>query len=226
MTTSFECPSCGAELEPPTTPAVSVTCHYCGTTVAVPQELRVQPAAPSAAPPNQPESVTINIRPPEEGRPQITLNVPPDELAQLEKVEAAMQTSRRARRGFLGCGGCGCFSLLLFLVTFGGFMIFVFGFSIKGSVLYQCAVQKAQSNADVIKLIGTSIKADTFAWINSYESSGSREAGHFTTRLSGSKGSGMLDVDGTRSGRSTDLDITFDSGGKTVRVNSGPAKCQ
>ncbi len=221
MTTAFECPSCGAELEPPTTPAVSVTCQYCGTTVAVPPELRVQPAAPA----NQPESVTINIRP-EEGRPQITVNVPPDELAQLEKIEAAMQTSRRARRGFLGCGGCGCFSLLLFLVAFGGFMIFVFGFSIKGSALYQCAVQKAQSNAAVIKLLGTPIKADTFAWINAYESSGSRESGHFTTRLSGPKGNGTLEVDGSRSGRNTDLDITFESGGKTIQVNTGLAKCE
>ncbi len=215
MTTTFECPSCGAELEPPTTPAVSVTCHYCGTTVAVPQELRVQPAPPPATP-----------HQPDEGRPQITFNLPPDELAQLEKAEAAMQTSRRARRGFLGCGGCGCSSLLLFLAAFAGFMIFVFGFSIKGSVLYQCAVQKAQSNADVIKLIGTPIKADTFAWINGYESSGSRESGHFTTQLSGPRGNGMLEVDGTRNSRNTDLDITFESGGKTVRVNSGSAKCE
>jgi len=222
MTTSFECPSCGAELEPPTTPAVSVTCHYCGTTVAVPQELRVQPALP----PNQPEGVTINIRPPEEGRPQITFNVPRDELAQLEKAEAAMQASRRVRRGFLGCSGCGCFSLLLFLAAFAGFMIFVFGFSIKGSVLYRCAVQKTQSNTNVIKLIGTPIKADTFAWINNYESSGSSESSHFTTQLSGPKGNGTLEVDGARNSRSTDLDITFESGGKTVRVNSGPAKCE
>jgi hypothetical protein len=224
MTTSFECPSCGAELVPPTTPAVSVTCQYCGTTVAVPQELRLQPPPPP--PPPQPEGVTVNIRPPEEDRPQITINMSPDELAQLEKVEAAMQAPRRARRGFLGCGGCGCFSLLLLLAAFAGFLIFVFGFSIKGSVLYQCAVQKAQTNAAVINLIGTPIKADTFAWIRGYESSGSREAGHFTTQLTGPKGNGTLAVDGTRSSRNTDLDITFESGGKTIRVNSGPAKCE
>ncbi len=224
MATSFTCPSCGAELEPPTTSETSVKCRYCGTTVAVPEELRVQPAPA----PHQRESITINIRPPEDGtdRPQITFNVPPDELAQLEKVEAAMQTSRRARRGFLGCGGCGCFSLLLFLTAFAGLMIFIFGFSIKGSVLYQCAVQKAQSNADVIKLIGLPIKPDTFAWVSSYESSGPRETGHFTTQLSGSRGSGLLEVDGTHNSRGTNLDVTFESGGKTVRVNSGAAICE
>ncbi len=137
-----------------------------------------------------------------------------------------MQTSRRVRRGFLGCGGCGCFSLLLFLTAFAGFMIFVFGFSIKGSVLYQCAVQKAQSNADVVKLIGTPIKADTFAWITNYSSSGSHETGHFTTNLIGPRGSGTLDVSGTHDTNSTQLNITFASGGRTIRINSGAAQCE
>src|SRR5512141_425743 len=121
MTISFNCPSCGAALEPPTTPVGSVTCHYCGTTVLVPEDLRVHPAPT----PHQPEGLTINIGGPQDaaGRPPITFNVPPEELAQLQKVEAAMQASRRVRRGFLGCGGCGCFGGLLFFVAFAGFMI-------------------------------------------------------------------------------------------------------
>jgi hypothetical protein len=228
MATSFECPSCGAALEPPTTPAVSVTCHYCGTVVPVPDDLRVHPAAAPA--PTQPEGITINIGSPQDstGRPQVTFNVPPEEIAQLQKVEAAMQTSRRTRRGFLGCGGCGCLSSLLFVAACGAFMIMVFGYSIKGSILYQCSVQKAQSNPGVVKLIGTPIKADTFAWITDYKSSGSRESGHFTTGLSGPKGSGTLDVTGTHddSTNTTQLNATFAADGQRVRVNSGAAKCE
>ncbi len=225
MTTSFNCPSCGAALEPPTTPAVSVTCHYCGTVVPVPEDLRVHPTVPAT--PHQPEGITINIGSPQDatGRPQITVNVPQEELAQLQRVEAAMQSSRRVRRGFLGCGGCGCFTSLLFFVAFAGFMVFIFGFSIKNSVLYKCAVQKAQGNADVVRLIGTPIKADTFAWISDYQSSGSNESAHFTTQLTGPKGSGTLDVSGSHNSRSTDLDVTFESGGRTIQINSGSAKC-
>ncbi len=224
MTTSFECPSCGAALEPPRTPVASLQCPYCGTTVVVPEALRPHPVET----PHPPEGITINIRPPEDGlnRPQITFNVPPDKLAQLQQAEAAMLATRRVRRGFLGCGGCGCFISLLFFVAFAGFMTFIFGFSIKNSVMYKCAVQLAQSNAQVVKLIGTPIKADTFAWISNYKSSGSNETGHFTTQLSGPKGSGTLDVSGSHDRSSTDLDITFDSNGETVQVYSGTAQCK
>ncbi len=208
MTTSFECPSCGAALEPPTTPAVSVTCHYCGSVVPVPDDLRVRPAPP----PPEPEG--------------ITLNVPPEEIAELRQMEAELRAPRRVRRGAAGCGGCGCLTSLLFVAIFVAFMLWVFGASIKGSVLYQCAVQKAQGNANVVKLIGTPIKADSFAWITNYSSSGARESGHFTTSLSGPKGSGLLDVTGTHDSRGTQLNITFASGEQTVRVNSGTAACK
>ncbi|HTP07522.1 MAG TPA: cytochrome c oxidase assembly factor Coa1 family protein [Anaerolineae bacterium] len=223
MPTSFDCPSCGAALEPPTTPATSVQCHYCGTTVPIPEELRVHPAAP----PPPPENITINFGTPQNG--QVTVNVPADEyakLAQLEQAEATMLASRRVRRSARGCSGCGCFFGLLFFVAFAGFMIFIFGFSIKNSVMYRCAVQLAESNPQVVKLIGTPIKADTFAWISNYSSSGSSESGQFTTQLSGPKGSGTLSIDGSHNRNGTDLDVTFETSGETVQVHSGPAQCR
>ncbi len=227
MVTSFECPSCGAALEPPTTSVTSVKCHYCGTTVAVPDELRIHPAPT----PHQPESFTINIGSPQDGtgRSQVTFNVPADDLVkleQLEQAEVAMQASRRVRRSARGCGGCGCLLALGCTVGFAGFMIFIFGFSIKSSVMYSCALQMARRNADVIKLIGTPIKADTFAWIDNYESSGSSETGRFNTQLSGPKGSGTLNVDGSHNSRSTRLDVTFETGNKTIQVSSGSAACE
>jgi hypothetical protein len=204
VATSFDCPSCGAVQELPTTPATSVKCRYCGTIVVVPEELRVRPAPA----PHQPKSLTLNYQP-------------------VDPIQYAPSSMRApGRRGILGCGGCGCFTSLLFLVAFAGFMIFVFGFSIKNSVMYKCAVQLAQSNAEVVKLIGTPIKVDTFAWISNYESSGSDETGHFSTQLSGPKGSGTLDVSGSHDRRSTDLDVTFESDGETVQVYSGTAQCK
>jgi len=167
--------------------------------VVVPEALRVQPATPS-----QPVSSTINAYP----------------------VESPAISPVRLRRGILGCGGCGCLISLLFTVAFVGFMIFIFGFSIKDSVMYTCAVDLAKKNEQVVQLIGAPIKADTFAWISNYESSGSAEMGHFTTQLSGPKGSGTLEVYGSHDRRGTDLDVTFDSNGQTVQVYSGAAECQ
>jgi hypothetical protein len=197
--TSFACPSCGAAQEPPTTPVLSVQCRYCGTIVVVPEELRVKPA-----PPPQPQGLTINYQP-----------VAPIEISTVP-----------VRRGILGCGGCGCFLSLLFTVAFVGFMIFIFGFSIKSSVMYKCAVQLAQNNPQVINLIGTPVKAGTFAWISNYESSGSNETGQFITQLSGPNGSGTLNVDGSHDRRSTDLDITFEFASEFVQVHSGAAQCK
>ncbi len=227
MATSFNCPSCGAALEPPTTSAISVECRYCGTAVAVPDDLRVHPTPP----PQPPEGITINIGSPQDGteHPQITVNVPPEDygkLAQLEQAEAAVLASRRGRSTARGCGGCGCVGGLLFVIALTGFMIFIFGFSIKDSVMYKCAVQLAQSHPQVVKLIGAPIKADTFAWISSYESSGSNENGQFTTQLSGPKGSGTLSVDGSHNRNGTSLDVTFEADGETVQVHSGAAQCK
>ena len=199
MATSFDCPSCGAAQQPPTTPVLSVQCHYCGMIVVVPEALRFRPT-----PPPQPDSSTINLYP----------------------LETAALPSVKMRRGLLGCGGCGCFISLLFTVAFVGFMIYIFGFSIKGSVMYTCAVDKAKKNAQVVQLIGTPINPGTFAWITNYESSGSDETGHFSTLLSGPKGSGTLEVYGSHDRRGTDLDITFESEGETVQAYSGTAQCE
>ncbi len=200
MKASFVCPSCGAALEPPTTPVTSVQCHYCGNSVVVPEELRVHPAPA----PRPSEPITINY----------------------QTIDPIQRTRLPGKRGILGCGGCGCFVSLLCTIAFAGLMIFIFGFSIKDSIMYRCAVQLAQNSPEVINLIGTPIKADTFAWISNYESSGSNETGQFTTQLTGPKGSGTLSVDGSHDRRSTDLDVTFEFASEFVQVHSGAAQCK
>jgi hypothetical protein len=168
--------------------------------VVVPENLRVRPApAPRPA-----EPLIINY----------------------QAIDPLPATSTPVRRGLLGCGGCGCFVSLLFTIAFAGFMVFIFGFSIKNSIMYRCAVQLAQKNREVINLIGTPINANTFAWISNYESSGSNETGQFTTWLSGPNGSGVLSVDGSHDRRSTDLDVTFEFASEFVQVHSGTAECK
>jgi hypothetical protein len=173
----------------------------------------------------------INIRPPESGagRPNVTVNIPSSspEYQKLEQLAEFMSRrqvppARRAR----GCGGCGCVGTLLFMVALGGVMFYIFGFSIKNNVMYTCALNAAKSNADVVKILGTPITADTFAWINNYKSSGSNESANFTTKLSGPKGSGALTVTGSRTSSGLSLDVFFDSGGAEITVHQGRLTCK
>lgn len=51
----FKCPSCGASLSYEGGPAPTITCQFCGATVAVPEELRTQPG-PASRPESAPTS--------------------------------------------------------------------------------------------------------------------------------------------------------------------------
>jgi DNA-directed RNA polymerase subunit RPC12/RpoP len=219
---SFECPSCGAALDTPAAYTPSVKCPYCGRDVIVPAELRPHPATPP-----QPEGLVIHIKPPEsgQGRPEITFNIPQTpEFQRMEQV--LMQRQARPVRRATGCGGCGCFGTLLLMAAFAAVMIYIFGFSIKNNSMYACALTAARNNADVVKSIGTPITADTFAWISNYESSGSNETAHFTTNLTGPKGSGTLDVSGDRTRANLTLDVFFEFEGQEIVVHQGRSTCK
>ena len=220
---SFECPSCGAALDAPATYMTNVKCPYCGRDVIVPEELRPH----STTPPPQPEGLVINIKPPEAGqaRPEITLNIPQTpEFQRMEQV--LLQRQARPARRAAGCGGCGCLGTLLLMAAFAGVMIYIFGFSIKNNSMYSCALNAARNNADVVKSIGAPITADTFAWISNYQSSGSNETAHFTTKLTGPKGSGTLDVSGDRTRTNLTLDVFFAFGGQDIVVHQGKITCK
>ncbi len=226
MTTSFECPSCGAALEPPTTPVASLQCPYCGTSVIVPEELRPRPVAPP--PRAEPEGVTIKIGPREGGaeRPEITVNMPLEQAERLERLEEAMVANRRVRRGRAGCGGCGCLSTLVFLALIIGGAVLVFGFSIKNNVMYTCAVSAARKNAQVAGALGAPIEASPFAWVNDYKSSGTSESAHFTTDLQGPKGSGTLEVTGSRVRSRLSLLALFHVNGEDITVIDSNDACK
>jgi len=93
-------------------------------------------------------------------------------------------------------------------------------------VLMQRQARAARNSADVVKSIGAPITADTFAWISNYQSSGSNETAHFTTKLTGPKGSGTLDVSGDRTRANLTLDVFFAFGGQDIVVHQGKITCK
>src|SRR3989304_836668 len=107
MARTFECPSCGAAQEYHGGPETSLKCPYCGTTVVVPEELR---------PPR-----------PERPAPEFVINVErPGQTPVMINRLMTPEQGRRLRRGAVGCGGCGCFGMLLFLALFIGGMGYIF----------------------------------------------------------------------------------------------------
>ena len=213
MAKSFECPSCGAAQEYHGGPETSVKCPYCGTTVVVPEELRPpRPGRPAS-------EFVINVE--RSGQPPVMINLPMQGGSPMTPAQA-----RRLRRGAAGCGGCGCFGTLLFVTLFVGFMVYIFGLSIKTNSMYTCAVAEAQKNPAVVQLLGTPIAPAFFAWINNYKSSGDYESGVFSTDLSGPKGAGSLRVSGTRDSNGLSLNVTFVQNGRTVNVLSGRTQCR
>ena len=201
MAKTFECPSCGAAQEYHGGPETSVKCPYCGTTVVVPAELR---PARSERPASE---FVINL-PLQDGSPLMTAQ------------------ARRLRRGAVGCGGCGCLGTFLFVALFVGFMVYIFGLSIKTNPMYTCAVAAAQQNSAVVQALGTPVTPAFFAWISSFKSSGDLESGFFSTDLSGPKGSGSLRVSGSRDSSSLSLNVTFIQNGRTISVLSGKTQCR
>ena len=213
MAKNFECPSCGAAQEYHGGPETSVKCPYCGTTVVVPEELRpARPERPAT-------EFVINVERP--GQLPVMLNLPMQGGPALTPAQ-----TRRLRRGAVGCGGCGCLGTFLFVTLFVGFMVYIFGLSIKTNPMYTCAVAEAQKNSAVIQLLGTPITPAFFAWINNYKSSGDYESGVFSTDLSGPKGSGSLRVSGTHDSSSLSLTVTFIQNGRTVNVLSSKTQCR
>jgi hypothetical protein len=103
---SFECPSCGGKLSTDGTQA-QVTCEYCGSIVTVPEDLRVQPAAPVQAPVGKEQVAEAFIK--------LAEAAEAEHIAEAQARGQPMPSpARPARRGR---GGCGCLILLLVLAA-------------------------------------------------------------------------------------------------------------
>jgi hypothetical protein len=93
-------------------------------------------------------------------------------------------------------------------------LLYIFGFSIKTSEEYACALDTAERNAQVIRITGEPVKPGLFAWIFYFESGGGERQGNFSTSLSGPRGKGTLKVQFYR----TPLGPHWASGSKQAKV--------
>lgn len=114
--------------------------------------------------------------------------------------------------------------LIMFLVV--GILFFVFGFAMKWTDTYACAVSEAKRNPIVIEQLGEPIETGFFAWSFSYSKKGSTEDAHFNTNLTGPKGTGTLYVDSYRSPVGSSLRMVMEKDGQDYNVYNGAFQCR
>lgn len=90
-------------------------------------------------------------------------------------------------------------------------LIYIFGFSIKSTPEYACAVDIVGENRQVISVIGSPLKPGIFAWIRFFESGGLIRQGAFFTSIYGPHGDGRIEVNFYRSPVGESLSIWFTS---------------
>jgi hypothetical protein len=104
-------------------------------------------------------------------------------------------------------------------------LLYVFGFSIKTSEEYACALDTAESSAQVVEITGEPLTPGLFAWTSYFESGGGLRQGSFSTSLSGPRGKGTLHVEFYRSPIGATLGIWFKTGGEESEIYNGVYPC-
>ena len=118
------------------------------------------------------------------------------------------------------------FIVLVAVVAFVGLFVYIFGFYVKGTDAYECALTEARRNPAVIAELGEPIEAGTFAWTPSYAQEGSVTDASFSTTLSGPKGKGWLSVRWYNSPVGSSMRLDFEKGGMTSTVYGGTIPCR
>ena len=122
--------------------------------------------------------------------------------------------------------GCGrrLLSLAMFAIV-PLILLYVFGFSIKTSEEYACALDTAEGSAQVIEVTGEPVKPGLFAWTSYFESGGGERQGQFSTTLSGPRGKGRLIVQFYRTPIGATLGIWFKTSEGEAEVYNGTYPC-
>ena len=131
------------------------------------------------------------------------------------------------------CGGLekgadivGRFLFLVALLAFVGLFVYLFGFHIKGTDAYACALAEARRSPAVVAELGEPVEAGLFAWTSSYSQEGSVTDASFRTTLAGPKGEGTLRVRWYNSPVGSAMRLELDKGGRTRAVYSGTIPCR
>lgn len=122
--------------------------------------------------------------------------------------------------------GCGrrLFSLALFAIV-PLILLYIFGFSIKTTEEYACALDTAERSAQVIAVTGEPVEPGLFAWTSYFESGGGERQGRFSTTLSGPRGKGRLIVQFYRTPIGASLDVWFKTSEGEITVFNGAYPC-
>jgi len=103
--------------------------------------------------------------------------------------------------------------------------LLIFGFSMKKTDEYACAIQTARQEPQVIAVAGEPLTPGLFAWMAYFESGGGLRQGLFFTKLSGPTGSGTLRVEFYRTPIGATLYLTFKTGGEETAIYDGVYPC-
>jgi hypothetical protein len=115
---------------------------------------------------------------------------------------------------------------LVAVLFFGSFFLIIFGFSIKWSDPYSCALTEARRSTAVEAELGQPVEAGFFAWLYYYSKEGSITDTAFRTKLTGPKGEGTLRVHWYASPVGSSVLIELEKDGRTVEVFKGPVPCR
>lgn len=114
---------------------------------------------------------------------------------------------------------------VLFCVGMTAFMAFMFGFFIKTTDEYDCALQIVQHSSEVVQAIGEPVEPGLIAWLNYWESEGSAFQTYFRTAVSGPRGDGSIGVEIYRTPIDSSMIIEYEGEGGSRVVYSGPYHC-
>jgi hypothetical protein len=86
----------------------------------------------------------------------------------------------------------GCLLPIAFSVLMTVIMTYVFGFSVKQTKEYACALEQAKRSPLILRELGEPIEAGRMAILYSRESGGAEATTAFSTRISGPNGRGQI----------------------------------
>lgn len=105
-------------------------------------------------------------------------------------------------------------------------LLYAFGFSIKTTEEYACALRMAEQSAQVSAAIGEPIAPGLFAWTTYFESGGGLRQGRFSTAISGPRGRGTLSAEFYRTPVGATLGLWLKTGGEEIELYYGNYPCR
>jgi len=115
---------------------------------------------------------------------------------------------------------------LLAVAAFIGLFVYIFGFYVKSTDAYSCALAESRRNPVVIRELGEPIEPGLFAWSKSYSQEGSVTNASFGTNLTGPKGKGWLRVIWYRSPIGSAMQLELEKGSQIHMVYQGTIPCR